>query len=139
MSDSLTLERNVFTDNSTTGEIRFDGVFQCYSLEPTCRKESASKYKAIPAGRYELLMQWSTRFQMDTPHLQNVPDRTFIEIHPGNFENEQKQDSEGCILLGQSKDVDYVGESRAAYQELVKLIEQQLQNGRFYINIMGCA
>jgi len=37
------------------------------------------------------------------PHIQNVPDRSNIEIHVGNF----LKDTDGCVLLGTK----YVGEA----------------------------
>jgi uncharacterized protein DUF5675 len=130
--DSMILNRTDFTDKSTIGDLFLDGNWQCFTLELPCRNPNGGKI-CIPEGKYELLMQWSTRFGMDTPHLQNVPDRTFIEIHPGN----KPEDTEGCILLGQSKDVDWVSNSRAAYQALIPFLDEKLKAGKFYISITG--
>lgn len=111
-----------------------DGEMQCFALEPSARKQDGVK-NCIPAGKYEITMQYSARFGMDTPHLQDVPGRTFIEIHPGN----KPGDTEGCILLGQGKDIDWVSNSRAAYQALIPKIEKKLELGKFYIEITGAA
>lgn len=130
----LTINRVIFTDKSTIGDVLLDGAFQCYSLELSARVKEGIK-NCIPPGRYEILMQYSSRFKMETPHLQNVPGRTFIEIHPGN----KPADTEGCILLGQTKDVDWVGSSRAAYAALIPKLEEKLSRGKLYISITGNA
>ena len=132
--ETMTLNRSIFTDRSTIGEIYLDGKFECYSLELTTRYIPNQK-NCIPAGKYEMLMQYSTRFKMDTPHLQNVPGRTFIEIHPGN----KPEDTEGCILVGQTISTDWVGSSRAAYKELIPKLEARLKLGKVYIEITGDA
>lgn len=133
VESKLILIRKTITDQSTIGDLSLDGVFQCYTLELSCRKQDGKK-TCIPSGTYEVLMQWSTRFQMNTPHLQNVPGCTFIEIHPGN----SAKDTEGCILLGQTQDIDWVGASRAAYKELIPKIEDRLTRGKLFIEITGC-
>ena len=130
--DTMILNRFIFSERSTIGELFFESKFECYTLELSARKQSGVK-NCIPHGKYEILMQWSARFGMNTPHLQNVPDRTFIEIHPGN----KPEDTEGCILLGQGKDTDWVSSSRAAYQALIPKIEAKLAQGKFYIDIVG--
>jgi hypothetical protein len=128
----MILTRRDYTDRSTIGDLYLDSVFQCYTLELSTRKQEGVK-NCIPSGKYEILMQYSARFEMDTPHLQNVPGRTFIEIHPGN----KPEDTEGCILLGQTKEADWVGSSRVAYQELVPKIESKLAQGKLYLEIIG--
>lgn len=132
--NKMILNRITFTDNSTIGELLLDGIFQCYTLELSSRIKEGVK-NCIPPGEYEILMQYSSRFGMDTPHIQNVPGRTFIEIHPGN----SPDDTEGCILLGQTKSVDWVGSSRAAYKELIPKIENKLAQGKLFIGITGNA
>lgn len=130
----MILNRVTFTDKSTIGDLFLEGVRQCYTLELSSRKQDGVK-NCIPAGSYEILMEWSTRFQMNTPHLQKVPGHTFIEIHPGN----KPEDTEGCILLGQTVDTDWVGSSRAAYQALIPKIEKKLETGKLFIGITGNA
>jgi hypothetical protein len=131
MGNDLILSRMIFTNQSTIGELCIDGEHECWTLEPTSRQGNGPV--CIPAGRYEILMQWSTRFKIDTPHIQNVPGRTFIEIHPGNF----PKDTHGCILPGVTKDTDSVGNSREAYLKLVNKIEQNLSVGKCWLEISG--
>lgn len=128
----MTLTREEYTDKSTIGKMLLDGEFQCFTLELSARKQEGVK-NCIPAGRYEIKMQYSARFTMDTPHLQNVPGRTFIEIHPGN----KPEDTEGCILLGKTKDTDWVGSSRLAYQDLIPKIEAKLAQEKLYLEVIG--
>ena len=130
VADKLILTRLEHTDQSTVGELCVDGEHQCWTLEPTQRIGIGGPV-CIPIGRYEVLMQWSTRFGMDTPHLQDVPGRTFIEIHPGNF----PKDTSGCILVGETKDTNAVNNSRKAFTALVKVLEAKLSEGKCWIEI----
>ena len=132
MSADLILNRLEYTDQSTVGELCVDGVHECWTLEPTARLPAGGP-RCIPAGRYEVIMAWSTRFQMSTPHLQNVPGRTFIEIHPGNT----AKDTEGCILVGTAKDTNTILNSREAYTALIPKIEAKLKEGQLFIEISG--
>ena len=50
----------------------------------------------IPAGQYELIYQWSHKFNGYRWFLRNVESFTGIMIHEGNKLNE----TEGCILIG---------------------------------------
>lgn len=51
--------------------------------------------------------------------LDNVPGRTVVEIHPGNW----PEDTRGCILVGQTLGEDFVGKSRAAMKEIMDYID----------------
>lgn len=93
------------------GLLYVDGQFECYTLEPS----ATAKYPIIPAGTYPIQLLESPRFGEVTPHVQNVPGRSFIEIHPGN----KPSDTEGCTLVGDTTAVDWVGSSRAAFQQLM--------------------
>lgn len=64
------------------------------SLENPHRK--VSKDAAIPCGNYQCEKDDTGKFQFYK--VLNVPGRSNIEIHQGNFE----ADTEGCILLGES-------------------------------------
>lgn len=110
----LTVQREDYTDKSTGGSLLVDGVFLCYTLEPK-KDQSQGKPYCIPAGTYELILQLSPRFGMVTPHIQDVPGFSEIEIHPGNFFS----DTEGCTLVGLLKGPDFVGQSRDAFALLM--------------------
>lgn len=67
------------------------------------------------------------------PHVVDVPDRTDILIHPGNFPS----DTLGCILVGQTKGTDYIGESRAAFDKLWPIIQERTDNKMLFITVLG--
>jgi Family of unknown function (DUF5675) len=54
-----------------------------------------------------------------SPLLLEVPNFTGIRIHSGNSDH----DTEGCILVGESRAPDWVGASRKAFELLFPLIE----------------
>ncbi len=117
---TITVFRRCFTEKSTIGGMEIDGAFQCYTLEPR-RDRSIGKPYCIPPGTYKYAMQYSPRFEMATPHLQDVPGFFLIEIHPGNTQ----RDTEGCTLVGQVYEPstpDFIGKSRLAYAELIDKI-----------------
>ena len=99
------------------GELLLEGEFFCYTLEPPVRD---IKPCAIPAGIYQITLEMSPRFNMVTPHVQNVPGFTEIEIHPGNY----PQDTHGCLLVGKTHLTDYVGQSRDAFHDLMAKLGQ---------------
>ena len=68
----------------------------------------------IPAGSYPLVINRSARFRRLLPQLLGVPGFEGIRIHPGNTD----ADTEGCILVGQTRSEDFVGSSRAALRAL---------------------
>lgn len=124
------VRRNIFTPNSTGGGLWFPGdrIQACYTLEPSVAP-IPGKPMAMPEITCELVLQWSTEFKMDTPHMvtrdlnDNIVDiaggHTYVEIHPGNFENATKDDSLDCLLVGSVRDTDYVGNSRDTFLEIV--------------------
>ncbi|BBL69753.1 DUF5675 family protein [Methylogaea oryzae] len=122
----LRLLRKTGTDASTVGELYVDGQFQCYTLEPVVRPLKIQGRTAIPAGRYQVIVNFSQRFQRDLPLLLDVPDFDGIRIHTGNT----AKDTEGCILVGQSKAENYIGASRAAFAELFPKLQAALAAGQ---------
>jgi hypothetical protein len=128
----LTLKRLVFTGKSTIGELSIDGEFFCNTLEDTVREGPKVYGKtAIPAGTYEVVIDFSNRFKKKMPHILNVPGFAGIRIHTGN----KAQDTEGCILLGLTKGEDCIGRSRDAYGKFFYLLEAGLEQGKVFIEI----
>lgn len=127
----LTLKRCEFTDASTVGELFVNGAFECYTLEDKVRLVKVKGMTAIPTGRYEVVVSYSTRFGRALPLLLNVPNFEGIRIHAGNTAD----DTEGCILVGRSKAVDFVGSSRAALDTLFDKIRQAAAVEKIFIQI----
>ncbi len=117
---NLIVQRDTFTENSTTGELFVDGDFQCYTLEPRS-DQSEGKPFCIPAGTYPLTLEFSEKNGMIVPHVLDVPDFTEIEIHPGNFPS----DTEGCTLVGETRGSDIVSSSRVAFSALMQRLRGQ--------------
>lgn len=118
----LTLKRGKSSAVSTIGELFVDGKFECYILEDVVREKPGvpvSEWKikgktAIPVGVYGVALTMSPKYGRIMPLLVNVPGYEGIRIHSGNV----AEDTEGCLLTGQTKGVDCVGGSRAAFQVL---------------------
>ncbi len=115
----LLLVRDKSTDNSTTGKLFVNDVFQCFTLEDVVRPIKISGCTAIPAGSYEVIMTFSNRFQKVMPLLVNVPYFEGVRIHAGNT----SKDTEGCILVGSSVETDFIGGSRVALAKLMTLLK----------------
>ena len=121
----LLLTRFQATDNSTIGTLAVDGKFECYTLEDAVRWQKIQDKTAIDPGTYNVIIDFSTRFQREMPHVMDVPNFTGIRIHPGNTE----ADTDGCILVGKEYSKDWVSESRAAFTPLYDKIYSALAKG----------
>ena len=117
---NLLIIRDEFTDKSTIGKLFLNGEMFCDTLElPYINNER--RISCIPAGEYKVRLRTaresSTR---DYLHLlvQDVPARSYILVHIGNF----PKDTKGCILVGQSRKQDRVNNSTLAMDLLMKEI-----------------
>lgn len=131
----LLLERLYFTDRSTIGELSIDADKVCYTLEDTCRANGikiAGK-TAIPAGRYEVIVNWSDRFKRPMPLLLNVPGFDGVRIHTGNTE----LDVAGCIALGMRHEEDRLFDSRKAWDLVWPVIRERCAKGKLWLSIIG--
>lgn len=131
--EELILKRIEFTDKSTIGEISLKNEFRYHTLEDTCRRKKIPKITAISTGRYEVIISHSNRFKKRLPLLLNVPNFRGIRIHSGN----KPEQTEGCILVGMTKGVDFVGNSRVAMDELLRKLDKILETKRLFITVIG--
>jgi hypothetical protein len=115
----LKLKRLHKTDKSTIGELSIDGVFECYTLEDVERDVKVYSKTAIPKGEYKVIINQSNRFKKLMPLLLNVPNFEGVRIHSGN----KAEDTEGCILVGQTRSLDFIGNSKKAYDKLFKKMQ----------------
>ena len=113
----------------------------CDTLEPTWRDYEHGAYKvkgrsAIPEGRYAVVISYSPKFKQWLPILLGGPDfnRKWqgIRIHAGN----SAKDTEGCILVGQNREVGQVVDSRIWLHRLKqKIVEAKGRGEAVWITI----
>ena len=127
----LHLKRLHKTANSTVGELRINGEFECYVLEDIEREVKVYGKTAIPTGTYEVVITMSNRFKKEMPLLLNVPNFSGIRIHKGNT----AKDTEGCLILGQYRNLDFVGSSKKAYDAFMPKLIKGLKMGKVFIQI----
>jgi hypothetical protein len=129
----LRLERKEFTEDSTIGDFYVNDSWFAFSLEDTVREPGVKVVgkTAIPAGNYEVIVDYSNRFKRRLPRLIDVPMFEGIRIHSGN----KPADTEGCILLGMTKDKDFIGQSRSTVEAFIILLDKGLAEGKVFIDI----
>lgn len=120
----------------TIGKFFVNGIRLCESLEDTDRglnmgmSEALIKMTkiagqtAIPTGTYTVVLSVSPKFKNKSwakkygglvPEIVGVPGFSGVRIHPGNTD----KDTEGCILIGDNKEVGKVINSTKRYYELM--------------------
>lgn len=138
----LTLKRIALRSTYTIGKLYIDDAYFCDTLEDTVRDLNKSgkfdngekKVKgktAIPYGTYEIKWTYSPRFKKYTPQLMNVPSFEGIRVHAGNTSD----DTEGCLILGENKQVGKVLNSRATINKFYPIIKEACSNGKVTIEI----
>lgn len=109
------------TERSTISELSINGKFQCYTLEDVEREKKIKSETAIPKGTYKVIINYSNRFKQNLPLILNVPNFEGVRIHTGNTNH----DTEGCILVGKVRGIDYVGKSRVAFTALFEKMKKE--------------
>ena len=99
------------TENSTGGILLGPSGMQLYSLELPWRNNQL-RVSCIPEGVYRCRWHLSPKFGW-TYLVTGTEPRTQILFHAGNYAS----DSWGCILLGKTRTLDHVWNSRLALQE----------------------
>lgn len=126
---TLEVIREVATDNSITSTVRIvsrtrpaEVVFECYGLELPNRN-NARNISCIPIGKYILIPRsrggFYKSYKSEFGHghvyeIEGVDGRSHILIHVGNY----PRDTRGCLLVGNSRAADKVGDSVKAYKRL---------------------
>jgi hypothetical protein len=99
--DIVRLYRVLTTDQGTNGILVF-GQFNCPTLELPWR-DNKPNYSCIPEGTYHCTLRRSPKFGV-TYHVTNVPNRSYILIHSGNYAGDSKlgykTHTYGCLILG---------------------------------------
>ena len=95
--------------------------------------ENVPDKTCIPAGTYGVQNLWSEKHQCLMPHVQGVPDRTAIEIHPAS----KPSNLLGCTAIGnhlfnqnpQSSDDVVINESQIAFAQFDAQFKNALAAG----------
>ncbi len=118
----LTLIRDEDNGESTLGRLFAEGEFLCFTLENTW-KDNEPRVSCVPKGTYGLGTKkygkyWDKYQPLVIPILHDVPNRSQILIHPGNF----PKDTLGCILVGNAKGENAVYDSRNTWKKYHDII-----------------
>lgn len=136
----ITVTRSESRKGATIGQMRIDGVHLCFTLEDEVREVKGTPVEswkvagttAIPRGRYQVIVNESSRFGRIMPLLVNVPGFSGVRIHSGNT----AADTEGCILVGLSTQANLVLQSKAAFEQFFKQLQAAILNGeKVYISV----
>ena len=114
----LKLIRDEDNGLSTIGRLYCEGDFLCFTLEDPWN-ENSKGISCIPKGCYELYTKtygrYYDKYNVPIPILRDVPGRSEILIHPGNF----PEDTRGCILVGDAKADNAVWNSVKTWKHLL--------------------
>ena len=116
----IIVQRQKKTNDGILGKLDLPTTpLSCYTIE--------NLEHAIPAGSYKVVIDFSPRLQIMTPHIivpsRDIPARgdAGIRIHPANFPYQL----EGCIAVGDKLENDAVDDSKKTFQELMYYIDGQ--------------
>jgi len=120
---NLLLIRDSFTDKSVIGKLYLNSEFYGHTLE-LAWKDNQKRVSCIPKGVYEVKKRHTqkSKYKYEHLHILDVPDRELILMHIGNYANSlnlKKSDTNGCILLGNTRALNFVGDSRKAFYKLM--------------------
>ena len=121
----LRIIREPSTVAATLGILLIDGVFVCWTLEDVVRPVKIPGETAIPAGRYDVRLSLSQRFQKVLPELLAVPGYSGIRVHAGNGAG----DTQGCVLVGRKRTTNGVLESKLALMEVMEHLRRATTAG----------
>ena len=129
---SLTLNRTTLKSDptGTLGELILDGKIICQTLERPW-KDNTPEISCIPTGEYLCKRVNSPKFG-ETFEITNVPNRTHILMHSGNYVTE----SLGCVLLGMISDRSSsykIFKSKIARDKLMEIMKDE-QSFKLTIN-----
>lgn len=119
----VVLNRSYFPEG-TQGFLEWNGTLVCYTIELPWLKNQR-RISCIPEGEYVLQKRFSPKFKWHL-HLQNVPGRDFILIHPAN---DATKELLGCIApLTIQTGIGKGSGSRKALEKLKAIVYKALAN-----------
>ena len=113
---NLILVRRKSLTNCTLGQLFFNNVYFCDTLEDVIRPVKIQDETAIPAGVYSVRLTFSPRFNKIMPLICDVPNFSGIRIHAGTND----KSTSGCLIVGHVQDwtVDEIINSREIFGDL---------------------
>lgn len=124
----LHIARDDLGKKDTTGILKVNGEFECFTLEDRDRKLEDGGTKvfgetAIPRGKYKVILTMSARFKRVLPLVVDVPGFEGVRFHPGVTHIH----THGCILTGTGRGVgegfDRLIGSKVAFEALFAKME----------------
>lgn len=141
----IKVERKWKKAGYTIGVLSIDGKRICDTLEPTDRGLRGSMSRgeirekkiygktAILTGRYEVKMGMSVKFKARRPRIVGVKGFEGILIHEGNT----AKDTQGCILVGDNREVGKVLYSHVSLGRITeKIIQAEMRGEEVTITIV---
>lgn len=124
---NITVKRIFKGPQYTIGKLSIDGHYFCDTLEDTVRAPGVKipGKTAIPAGKYQIEITESIRFNRLMPIIKDVPGFSGVRIHSGNT----AEDTEGCILVGFNRVKGKVLDSRETFQKFFKILLVAVRGG----------
>jgi len=112
----LLLIRDTFTDKSVIGKLYLNGEFYGHTLE-LAWNDNKRNISCIPKGVYEVVKRLTdkSKYKYEHLHILDVPSRGSILMHIGNY----PKNTRGCVLLGNTRALNFVGDSRKAFYKLM--------------------
>jgi hypothetical protein len=141
----LTLQRQPSYKKATFGNLAIDGDFFCHTLEDEIREvpgQPVEMWKvhgesAIPAGRYQITLEYSPKFGPDTITVNGVPGFVGVRVHGGN----DIDDTEGCPIVGSMIDREapriFGAQTAGVLRELKAKIRAGLNRGDVWIDVVN--
>lgn len=120
-------------EDCTLGRLNYGVAFKCFTLELPW-KDNLTNISCVPAGIYPYTKYDSPKHGL-VLLLEDIPDRTFIEIHAGNYTRQIL----GCVLPGDgikyldNDSIPDVVNSRTTLRRLLAVVPE-----RGHIDIRRC-
>jgi hypothetical protein len=107
------------TSRSVCGEMWIDGQFECFTLEPARTTPVHEGHPCIAAGTFTVILTKSPHLGYVCPEVLDVPGRTAIRWHIAN----KPEDVLGCVGVGEKHSLDWVSNSKFAFEKLMTKLE----------------
>lgn len=157
----LTLTTTLIDAISTQGMLDIDGLFECYTLElpftdglPGGAIPAGERYRVVSAPSPKFLRlasmlstppayrEFLAEYAGKMPHIEGITGRSLIMFHWGNYAGDlpwtpqlEHAETDGCVLVGQSKGVDIINASRPAFAQLHGKIYQPMIDGNCFLTV----